>query len=291
MDSFLRILHRTPLINALLLLVYIPLSIFAHDPVQDLFLWLQQTSPSSYRWVINTAAGVTLGVVTIWILAHIRRGLRRDVKLAYWILSLAAVAVSYYYLVAVGSETIHYLQYALLVVPLYAFTASYRETFLWATLISLIDEGYQYWWLKRDWGIYFDFNDLVLNQVGALLGLVIIFSTVAAAPLVAERLHRPPPRTLGAPALLISLALLIAGLAMSAAGLIQPYPGARETEPLLLLNRSPPQPDFWWSDEWSEKEFHILSPAEGLVLMLILALVVLPLDRSPPLPQTVGLRS
>ena len=59
-------------------------------------------------------------------------------------------------------------------------------------LLGAVDEGYQYWILHRDWGIYFDFNDVVINALGAGLGVVFLLATTDRSTLSVA----PPAATL-----------------------------------------------------------------------------------------------
>ena len=97
--------------------------------------------------------------------------------LALWALLLAAMAVCHHTLVTIDIEVIHYPQYALVAVLLAHALDPHRrrrvllDVVLVSAALSLLDEALQYFHLM-DKARYFDFNDLALNQLGTLAGLL-----------------------------------------------------------------------------------------------------------------------
>lgn len=97
--------------------------------------------------------------------------------LALWALLLAAMAVCHQTLVTIDIEVIHYPQYALVAVLLAHALDPHRQrrvlldAVLISAALSLLDEALQYFHLM-DKARYFDFNDLALNQLGTLAGLL-----------------------------------------------------------------------------------------------------------------------
>lgn len=97
--------------------------------------------------------------------------------LALWALLLAAMAVCHLTLVTIDIEVIHYPQYALVAVLLAHALDPHRrrrvllDVVLISAALSLLDEALQYFHLM-DKARYFDFNDLALNQLGTLAGLL-----------------------------------------------------------------------------------------------------------------------
>lgn len=94
-----------------------------------------------------------------------------------WALLLAAMAVCHQTLVTIDIEVIHYPQYALVAVLLAHALDPHRrrrvllDVVLISAALSLLDEALQYFHLM-DKARYFDFNDLALNQLGTLAGLL-----------------------------------------------------------------------------------------------------------------------
>lgn len=189
---------------------------------------------------------------------------------AAWTLLIVFAALTYWTLVAVHSELIHLLQYLLLLLVFQAAFGRLGMASAWAFLISVIDEGYQYWVLRRGWNSYYDFNDLVLNQVGIALGAALVLS--AAPPAGEFRWHRALGRAWFIPGL-VALCLIV--------GLLSGWLGierATSLDATFVLTRSGAPPTFWTHAEWSGKDFHILAPIPGLLLTALSCLPLLLLD-------------
>ena len=81
--------------------------------------------------------------------------------------------LAYRGLFAVNSEAIHFVQYGILALLLIPLVRRCGETIVLVTLLGILDEAYQYWVLHGDWGVYYDFNDVVLNLLGAAMGVLV----------------------------------------------------------------------------------------------------------------------
>jgi hypothetical protein len=102
-------------------------------------------------------------------------------------LALGALVVQRVLLVS-SIENIHYPQYAVLAI-LFGVGGLRRETaWLTATTLGALDEWYQHLALTRGTLGYFDWNDVVLNALGAAFGVVLLatFRGDASEPPVAR---------------------------------------------------------------------------------------------------------
>ena len=190
--------------------------------------------------------------------------------LALWAGLLIVLVVAYWILVAVHSELVHLLQYLLLLLALHAAFGRLGFASSLAFLVSVFDEGYQYWVLRRGWNSYYDFNDLVLNQIGIALGVALVFS--ANPPAGDFRWRRGFGRAWWIPGIVaLSLALCLLSGWMG-------IERATSPEATVFLSRSGPPPTFWTHAEWSGKDFHILAPIPGLLLTALTSLPLLFLD-------------
>jgi hypothetical protein len=116
-----------------------------------------------------TALGFAL-VAAAWIWPSGRRLLIGTVTSA---LAIAA-ALARRLLIVVSIEAIHYPQYGLMSAFLALGGLTLESAWLTATALGAIDELYQFIALPRGRPTYFDWNDVVLNGVGAALGCVAI---------------------------------------------------------------------------------------------------------------------
>ncbi len=179
----------------------------------------------------------------------------------YLILTMVLIALWMRYLVVVNSELIHLPQYALLAILIFPLIQHYRLTFLVLTILGAIDEGYQYFVLGYDRMDYYDFNDVVLNQLGGALGLLML---AAWDVLQLRRFERQPwlrnPLTLT----IFSLAGLLLLTWFFNGFDVFPTPEGGSPSPYLLVQE--PAVGFW-SRVPPNVVFHILRPLEGSLLL------------------------
>ncbi len=84
------------------------------------------------------------------------------------------MTVYYYFLFVSNVETIHYIQYTIISFLLMKMRVGIWYTFFAALVLGFIDEWYQYSVLYADRAdVYLDFNDILLNLHGALIGILI----------------------------------------------------------------------------------------------------------------------
>ncbi len=187
---------------------------------------------------------------------------------------MGLTTAAYLHLVTLISEFVHFLQYALLAVPLFALTRRYGDTVVWITLLGALDEAYQYAVLHQHRTIYYDFNDVLLNLLGGGMGVILIFAGTAGA--LSGWQAGPSINRLHSPARLTLALILATGILLRLLGHLHGAPGEAGV-PLLLLSRSPSPPTFWTQVPWG-KRFHILQPLPAVLLMLILIAFYATLD-------------
>jgi hypothetical protein len=215
--------------------------LFLHLPVTDLFdamsARLGFTVYDHLLEIMFALLGVAaLAAVAVW------RNRSRSLLLATALLVAVTIPVERLLLVA-SVENIHYPQYALLAFLLGRGGFSTEASWLLATGLGVVDEGHQYLFLHRGTLSYLDWNDIVLNAIGAAFGVVALLCS--RAPRGEARLC--PTRTAAASA---GLSLIAAGVA--APPVLSPF---FETSPAGL-------------------RYHVLSASEGLLVISLLWLGV-----------------
>lgn len=243
---------------------YFVAGVLIHERVSKVFVWVQdRLTLELYNDLITLVGIIVAFLVTAYLLRSRREGALSLVKAFLWSFTLAAAVISYNILTVTNIETIHFPQYALLAVPLFALTGRYGETVLTVTVLGIFDEAYQYF-IFRNWK-YFDFNDIILNMIGAGIGVLIVTSVV-------KRSEEIQPLRLTdfakSPAVIASLILLCAVVILLVSGLLSMYPRPDTADSIIFLSQIPP-PDQFWTETQGGKTYHILSPAEGLSLMLV----------------------
>jgi hypothetical protein len=229
--------------------------LFLHLPVTDLFDALcARLGFTLYDHLLEIAYAL-LGVAAVVAVAFWRNR-SRWLLLATVVLVAITVPVERLLLVA-SVENIHYPQNALLAFLLGRGGFSAEASWLLATGLGAMDEGHQYLFLHRGRPNYLDWNDIVLNAIGAGFGIIALL--LSRAPRGERRLCST--RTAVASA---GLSLIAAGVA--APPVLSPF---FETTPAGL-------------------RYHVLSASEGLLVISILWLGVRQLlHRLQPQPRAV----
>lgn len=275
MSRLLHYLMLRPRRAAALAAGYAAATTLSHDVGQAVVFWLQDLFGARLWLPAMLALSATLGLLLAG--TAIRRTWGRSdraVIAGYAALTCALASAGYLTLMMVSNECIHFLQYAILAMLIFPVTRRYGETVAWCILIGAIDEGYQYFALHAHWSIYYDFNDVVLNAIGAGLGVVLVR---ALAPV-----DTPGPAfTARRPGYLALATLLTASLSLALAGYLTVNPPADVGRGAIVLRRSGP-PAGSWTPTTFGKGFHELLPLEGTGILLALLLLYVGLDLLQP---------
>jgi hypothetical protein len=201
----------------------------------------------------------------------------------FWLAWIAAVVAVDLALTFSANEWAHYPQYALIAWLLARALDPERNRWcvgrvlFWVTLMGAGDELLQYLWITASYSDYFDFNDCLVNLLGASAGLLFYYGA-AAGPSPGTRRRFPLGEV---------LAIAILALAVKAsfqAGLVAVSPAAQVAVPpggvvrgvdgtgTLYLQRSPRHYGSWQGgNRWAE--YYVLPPVAGLGLMLVAGMV------------------
>lgn len=149
--------------------------VFLHLPITDFCDWLARVYGFSAYDSAVRAGFIVLGVAAgaaIWL----RSGTSRlTLGLAATGL-LGLVAIAHNLIVVNAVESIHYPQYALIVLLLARAGSGLEAAWLGGTVLGAVDEGYQAVALPRGAPGYFDWNDVVLNGIGAAFGVLLVLA-------------------------------------------------------------------------------------------------------------------
>jgi hypothetical protein len=149
--------------------------LFLHLPVEDFFDMLASRFGFETYDRLAFAGFVAVGIAVLF--AAWAWPSRRRLLIGGSVTALVALmAIVQRLLVVVSIENIHYPQYALLMWMLSSGLPSVEGSWLVAAGLGVVDEGYQYVALPRGTPDYFDWNDVVLNAIGATLGAVAVIA-------------------------------------------------------------------------------------------------------------------
>jgi hypothetical protein len=199
------------------------------------------------------------------------RGGQRILKSALLIIVTAMMVVSFRLLMVYSIEAIHFIEYMIIAILLLPVIRSYGETVFWVTILGVLDELFQYFFLVPTFE-YFDFNDNVLNLLGAGAGAIIVFIFDGdVIGIQRKKWHRSPAILVGTSLLILFFLLLLTGkITFNPAGI----PGS---ENWFSLNRGT-MPDGFWEEAYPGRRFHIMKPIEGISVIYLLFLAFFGLD-------------
>lgn len=217
------------------------------------------------------------------IVLQLRRSPRPWVAAGFWLAWIAAVVLVDLTLTFSANEWAHYPQYALIAWLLARATDPGRSRWyvgrilFWVTLMGAGDELLQYLWITASYSDYFDFNDCLVNLLGAGAGLLFYYGA-AAGPSPDSRRGFPLGEV---------LAIAILALAVKAsfqAGFVATSPAAQVAVPpggvvraadgtwTLYLQRSPRHYGSWQGGQ-RRAAYYVLPPLAGLGLILSVGVV------------------
>lgn len=215
-------------------------NLWLHLPISDVFDGLARQYGFTEYDRATRAVFLVAGLASatwLWWPSQQRAGVRRAVT------GLAAViALAQAFIVVNGIEAIHYPQYALMAWLLVQTGMGLERSWLTATALGALDEIWQWQTLPRAVPGYLDWNDIVLNAVGAGLGVVVV---------VRMRRVAVPERAL--PRMWVTSALAAAALVALLTGPLVEQPFYRVT------------PGGRW--------FHLLSAFEAVACMAVIWII------------------
>jgi hypothetical protein len=272
MKTCIEWLRRHPVLTCILATGYFFAVVLPHEHVQVQVARLFEGMPrQEYQEVILVGGLAVFGMylAVLGVLAVMNR--KVNATLAYLAITLILLVLSVHILVIHNFEMIHFPQYIFLAILIFPLVMRYGETVFWTTLLGAVDEAYQYFYLAPQRTAYFDFNDIILNLLGAALGVLLIFSS--GVPAKAYNMKKwyvsPVFRT---------IALLVIGITiLFQTPLLNMYPSADETSMRSALIQKSPE-GFWEHVPHLNDKFHIVRPIEGILLVILLLLLYYTMD-------------
>jgi len=186
---------------------------------------------------------------------------RRKIVLLYLFFTFLFIFIAFKFLMVVNVEMIHLVQYGLLTLLLFPLFCHFGSSLFFAIILGALDEAYQYWVLTPLSTDYYDFNDVIINLLGAALGLILLYSNGLQTK--QEISHWFP-----SPIIFITLFTSLLLIILYNLEIFAIFPKQEGIQaPLLLIRRL--QSNFWTVGEHDIK-FHVIRPFSGLILGIIL---------------------
>lgn len=252
--------------NILIAVIYFLLVVLPHDIVgATIHGLLFNGSIPEYNRSFLIVFGIAILFAVVPIGMRIGKHKNRAAVLLRLTVLVGLMLISYFTIMVLATEVVHFVQYAILAILIYPLTRQMDQALLWSILLGLFDEAYQYLVLDYASAGYYDFNDIILNTLGAGLGLLIL------------RVYDFPPRFSGRDWVRTSAVKavgLLAGVLVLGRliGLWKVSPDSGDQSSVVYLLPEPPS-EFW--STFNEISYHIIRPGEALVFLAGLVLVVL----------------
>ena len=264
-------LTENRLINWLLVVGYVVFLVFAHEWfVYRSVEIMNSLSLQVYNTLIAVlAATAALGVLLLTaVAAKQKTGLNRS-AMVFLLVVLTALVVHFFLFTEMNIEFIHAMEFGLLAGLIYPLAGRFGAAAIYSLPVMLFDEWYQYQVLF-EWVEYFDFNDILLDLLGAGLVLSIL-------KLFHDRRSSATPFS-SRPEVYALLFMAVATMILLLSSMVVPYPDDAETNTWLVLNAIQNPYGFWREHPLIGSTYHVLEPMAGLVTVFSVCTIYLLMD-------------
>lgn len=250
-------------IATLLAACYFLALVFFHNIATAVADWLKYKMGLPVYNLFLLSTGILIGLLTvIFLWKKIRSYPERKIFFFGFLLTLFLIFQAFFTMMVVNMEAIHYIQYALLAILLLPLTKRFEDAFILATVLGIGDEIFQYLFLNPDFK-YFDFNDILLNMLGAGSGLLFI---AVAGKFEIKR----PRRWYHSSSFLFILFVILLGTLIAYGKPVSFFPaGADDSCHWFSLYRED-LPDTFWTPLYENRHYHIFRPREGIAAIILL---------------------
>lgn len=259
-------------IAALLLAAYFLGLVYFHEGATIVADWLKYKLTLRYYNLTLLLSGLVFSFATGYYLwRRIMKHREYRILFQWFLITILAMILALFTMMVVNMEAIHYLQYAILAVLIFPLVQRYEDAFIGATILGMVDEMYQYLVLNPSFK-YFDFNDIILNMLGAGAGLVVM--AVVSSP----ESRNPRKGYRSSSAFFIGIIILL-GIIFSANFMVSFFPVSANHEGwhwFSLYRQNLPDP--YWTYLYENRYYHILRPWEGIMVMSVLTIFYARID-------------
>jgi hypothetical protein len=222
-------------------------NLFLHKPISDVCDALYaRMGRGAYEWSTLLAIGALSAVGAGWLVGRQRaRALLQPPVIACLLVLAAATVAAQRYLLVSNIELIHFPQFGLIAALLLATGLGPHGAWIGATLAGVLDETYQDLVIYAQLHTPLDYNDIVLNAIGAAW-IVILAGGASALRRGAAKQRR---------------AVWVGAIAALALALWLAPPRIERQDTL-------PYWHFRFSHAATGREYHVMAPSEGVAALL-----------------------
>lgn len=262
--------HKT--IAFLLFVTYFLGLVYFHDAATVLADWLKYKLTLKYYNISLLLFGLVVSIsAAFYLWRKIRKGLGYRIIFLWFLITVLAMFLAIFTLMVTNMEAIHFLQYSILAVLIFPLVQRYEDAFISATILGMVDEVYQYLVLNPTFK-YFDFNDIVLNMLGAGAGLLVMAVTVFPE-------SRKPRKWYRSSSYFFIGIIILLGVIISGNHPISFFPITTNHDywhwfSLYRQNLA----DHFWTPLYASRHYHIFRPWEGIIVMSVLTVFYARID-------------
>jgi len=270
MQHLISWLERNKLLTAGLAVAFYLSVVVFHDEVTRVAILIRRSlGLEGYNLLFLVVSVIFMLTLLTYTLKKLKKSERRWFKTILLVITLLFIVIFFRFALVYNIEAVHFGQYFILAILIFPLLKSYGDTVYWVTVLGTLDEIYQYTILTPTFN-YFDFNDIILNLLGAGLGVVFILITTGYESKKAPLWKRTP--------FWFTLCLFIVLIILGSVGEFTLYPiNPDNGDPLIVLNRKL-IPDGFWTSPYPGRVYHILRPLEGIILIFSLFLFYYMMD-------------
>lgn len=259
-----------PITLLMALAFYLAVVVFHDEVTRFAIRFRNNLGVERYNLFFTVISSVTLLFLLTYLIRQIRVKEHKTLKIIYLTTTAGLIVLFYRVALVYNIEAVHFGQYLVLAILLFPLLRSYGETVFWVTFLGVLDELYQYTILTPFFR-YFDFNDMLLNLLGAGLGVVIILTT-CEVPAKRKAWYRLPAIRFLSIFIPLVVILIFTGIFV-----IYPDTTGVKGDAFILLNRDV-APSGFWTQAYKGHFYHIVRPGEGVLLMGLLFIFYFLLD-------------
>jgi hypothetical protein len=271
MDYYVNWLRQHPVVNLLLVCGYVLFVVFAHEWFVNLSVKVMNSlTLETYNQLVAAIAATAVVAILVFVVWAVRKKVRVAYSgIVFLLLVLSALVMHFFVLTEMNIEFIHAMEFGVLALLIFPLVGRYGAAAIYALPVMVLDEWYQYQVLF-DYVEYFDFNDILLDLLGAGLFLSILkaFRRESAHGLTVFKRHE-----------FYSLLVFIAiTTLMLASSMVVPYAADYAENTLLILNDIQEPYGFWREHPLIGSTYHVLEPISGVITTFSVCLIYLAMD-------------
>jgi len=246
----LNFLRNNRILNIVLAVIYFFAVVLPHEQVGLIISKIFKNSTKAYyNQTILIIASIGLIIYVLFLILNLKNNDSKKIVFAFLSLSVFLSVLMLKTILILNIELIHLVQYGAFALILFPLFEHYFHTLWCCTFLGGIDEAFQYYYLAPNRTNFLDFNDMILNLVGATFGLILIRSV----PLFNKSTGSNYPRNFSIFTAVLSLLIL----------------GILAIKDLLI---KVPAESFWTTLP-SKVTYHIVHPIEGIIIIAVLLII------------------